>query len=205
MLKRERNRALAYLDRFQKARERGHRVLLEHAEAIIYEKTTGKVAKVYCDDNAFESAVKDSRAVAEDLDNLAHVLRPFIKAEHRPHEWARFGETRHYLDGQRKVIRDRPTWTAEVIKPMKKHHAGIIAEMEALRRRLRRAAPKGEEGAPRKYPKTLELAVKLRRKGKRWKEVWAECQRKSRQVGETLPDMKSFIRRVQDYNATHPE
>lgn len=74
----------------------------------------------------------------------------------------------------------------------------------------RPTAPKGKPGRKPKYPKTLALAVQLlprrgTRKGKTWKEVWEKCKKKSEQVGETLPGMKSFIRRVQDYINKHPE
>lgn len=188
-------------------------LLLAHARCLIEERRTLQPAEGFLDISHNEEClqiVADLTTAAQDLESEAHLIRPF----HVPREWARFAEYAIICDGQREAFppystftpEDEQKWEEKVIKPMQKHHADIISAMEALRCRLRRVAPVGQSGRPLKYPKTLALAVRLRRRRKTWPEVWEECKKKSQQVGEPLPRKKSaFLRRVQAYIKAHPK
>jgi hypothetical protein len=117
-----------------------------------------------------------------------------------PETWAYLQkECEYLLRGQREKLYQADAWEREVIQGIKTDHARVVAEMEELRRQLRGTAPRGDPGRPQKYPKTLALAVSLRRTRKTWTEVWKECKQKSQQEGEPLPRMESFVRRVQAF------
>jgi hypothetical protein len=214
---RERKRLLAYLDRLMAARKRGHGLLLEDALVMIADITQKKQERQndtnYIDLNAiqlnkgmngvtkrFVETCNSLKSAVADLNNLGHLLRPFVLDEDCVDEWGSLGEMKVYFDASLVAKTWTVTaWEAEVIEPMKKHYTNILAHMQALRDRLCGAEAKGEPGRHGcKYEKSVAYAAKVKQRNPEteWREIWKECKRqidtKPTWKNEKLPPLEKI-------------